>query len=150
MYLKAPKIMNTNCSFPPNLSWTHSCTFGCSSLAIWLYLSIAPQSRSKPRACPVWGNTRTRVDCRWLPSQFPHPPHHTLIMPHGYVKVHIAPIGHCKRLHQGPSFGGDNNAHLRGELISKAKQKAVNAVFMECDKVEYASKSTTFVMRSMC
>jgi hypothetical protein len=64
-------------------------------------------------------------------------------MPHGYVKVHIAPIGRRKRPHKGPSFGGDNVAHLRGELMSKAKQKAVNAVFSERAKVAYASKSAT-------
>jgi hypothetical protein len=60
-------------------------------------------------------------------------------MPHGYVKIHVAPIGRRKRPHQGPTF--DNAAQLRGELMSKAKQKAVNAMFVERAKVAHASKS---------
>jgi hypothetical protein len=61
-------------------------------------------------------------------------------MPNGKVKVHIAPLGRRKRPCSGPAFS--NDAQLQGELMSKAKQKSIGAVFSERAKVAYASESS--------
>jgi hypothetical protein len=50
-------------------------------------------------------------------------------MPKGRVKVHIAPTGYRRRAHVGPAL--ENVASLRGELMTKAKQKALGAIFSD-------------------
>jgi hypothetical protein len=63
-------------------------------------------------------------------------------MVNGRVKFHIAPTGRRKHPPSGPRF--DNVAKLRVELISKAKQKAIDELFAERTKVEYASEYGMF------
>ena len=59
-------------------------------------------------------------------------------MVNGRVKFHIAPTGCRKHPSNGPQF--DNVASLQVQMISRAKQSAIDNVFKERAQVEYASE----------